>query len=492
MDRKLVVGLEIHAELRTNTKMFCNCPNDSMETHPNVNICPVCLGHPGTLPYPNKAAIEAVLKVGGALGCTNPPLSKFDRKNYFYPDLPKGYQISQYDLPFCLGGELEAAGRKIKITRVHLEEDTGKLVHPEGAKYSLVDYNRAGVPLMELVTEPVIENAKEARAFCEELQLVLRYLGVSDANMERGEMRCEANISLTNPDGSFGTKVEVKNLNSFKSVEDAINFEIIRQNKALDAGEKIEHETRGWDEGKKQTFVQRSKEKAFDYRYFPEPDILPMDLTDKDFVDIELIKNTLPELPWQKRERLTKEYSLPAHDVETLVRDRALSAYFEDVVSELEQWEKENGKKIDEEGRKKLIKLAANYLLSDLASLLNEKSAAINDILITQENFAELISMIFEDKVSSRAAKDILKEMFKKGEDPSHILERMGVSQVSDTSEIEVWAKEVVEKNEKAANDFKNGNEKTLQFLVGQVMAKSRGKANPKIVGDVIRKVILG
>jgi len=448
------------------------------------------MGHPGTLPYANKEAIRSVLRAGAALGSSIPMLSKFDRKNYFYPDLPKGYQISQYDMPLCVGGSLETDGAAIAITRIHLEEDTGKLMHPAGADYSLVDYNRAGVPLMELVTEPVIASAKQARKFCEELQLLFRYLGISEANMEKGEMRCEANVSVTSEDGEWGTKVEVKNLNSFKSVEDAINYEIKRQTGVLNGGGTISQETRGWDKGKKHTFSQRSKEQAFDYRYFPEPDLLPLDFRDKKFIDVEEIQNNLPELPRQKRERFAREFGLPAQDIEVLVFDRDLADYFEDTVSELIEWADELGEKIDEAETKKLVKLAANYLLSDFSGILKEKLLPIKETLITPENFAELVCLVYENKVSSRAAKDILREMFKKGEDPSHILERTGVAQVSDVGEIEVWAQEVIDANEKAAADFKGGNEKTLQFLVGQLMAKSRGKANPKLAADVLKKLL--
>ena len=485
-----VIGLEIHAELKTETKMFCNCPNDSAEKHPNVNICPICLGHPGTLPFANKVAIVSVLKTGAAVGSSHPVISKFDRKNYFYPDLPKGYQISQYDLPFCVGGSLEVGGRSIEITRIHLEEDTGKLIHPDGANYSLVDYNRAGVPLMELVTEPVITSSGEARLFCEELRLLLRYLDVSDANMDKGEMRCEVNISLKNTDGTFGTKVEIKNLNSFKAVEDAVDYEVIRQDKLLDEGGVISQETRGWDENKKETFAQRSKEEAFDYRYFPEPDIMPIDLSDKNFIDLEKIKAGLPELPWDKRKRFKEEYLLPDQDVEIFISDKNLAEYFEEVATELLEWEKELGKKITEEDKKKLMKLAANYLLTDLTGIIKEKSADIGDILITPENFAELISMIYDEKVSSRAAKDILVEMFRKGADPSHILQKKGLNQVSDEDELKKWAIEVIKENEKAANDFRGGNEATSQFLVGKIMAKSKGRANPKIAGDILKKII--
>jgi len=295
------IGLEIHAELKTKSKMFCSSLNDPNEKHPNINICPICMGHPGTLPVANKVAIHEVQKVGLALNCTLALFSKFDRKNYFYPDLPKGYQISQYDLPFCKEGYLDIASKRIRITRIHLEEDAGRLIHPPGTDYSLVDFNRAGVPLMELVTEPDITSGQEAMAFAKELQILLRYLAASDANMEKGQMRVEANVSVK-PDGQekLGTKVEVKNLNSFKSVERAIAFEITRQSQLLESGQKIIQETRGWDEVKGETFSQREKEEAHYYRYFPEPDLPPFRFTKEEF---EELKSEIPELPWQRRKR---------------------------------------------------------------------------------------------------------------------------------------------------------------------------------------------
>ena len=304
MDYEIIIGLEIHCELKTRTKMFCGCLNNPDEKHPNINICPICMGHPGTLPVINKKAVESVVKVGLALNSKIAEEAKFDRKNYFYPDLPKGYQISQYDKPLCLGGELEIGGKKIAITRVHLEEDTGRLSHAAG-DYSLVDFNRAGIPLMELVTEPDIRSSEEAKKFCEELRLLLRYLEVSEANMEKGEMRCEANISLRKKGASeFGTKVEVKNLNSFKAVERAIEYEIARQAKLLDEEKKVIQETRGWDENGQKTFSQRTKESAHDYRYFPEPDLPPLK---GDFVDLKKIRAEIGELPNQKRVRFQKE-----------------------------------------------------------------------------------------------------------------------------------------------------------------------------------------
>ena len=343
----ITIGMEVHAELKTNSKMFCNSKNDPDEKHPNVNICPVCVGHPGTLPVINAEAVRLVHRVGVALGGEIQKWSRFDRKNYFYPDLPKGYQISQYQYPLVVNGILN----DIHITRVHLEEDTARSIHEQYARNihkgdsTLVDFNRSGVPLMELVTEPDITSAKQAREFCEELQLLLQYIGASDANMEKGQMRCEANISIRPEEQKeYGTKVEVKNINSFKAVEQAIEFELARQEKILEKGEQIKQETRGWDENKGITFSQRSKESAHDYRYFPEPDLPPLTFTDE---YIEELKKTIPELPWQKRKRLQEEYDIAPLLTETLVRERALASFWEKTVSELKEWldvEKESDK----------------------------------------------------------------------------------------------------------------------------------------------------
>src|SRR3989339_2274143 len=404
MAYKPTIGLEIHAELKTQSKMFCSCKNDADEKRPNFNICPVCTAQPGALPAANEEAVKMVIKTGLALNCEIAKNSKFDRKNYFYPDLPKGYQISQYDQPLCMGGFLDISGRKIRITRIHLEEDTGSLVHPDGADYSLVNLNRAGVPLMELVTEPDITSGREAREFAQELQLILKYLGVSDANMEKGQMRVEVNISISKGK-TLGTKVEIKNLNSFKVVEKAVDFEIKRQEEVLEAKEKVVQETRGWHDKKEITFSQREKESAHDYRYFPEPDLLPMHF-DKEY--IKEIKLSMIELPEQKRERFVKEYGLEKEAVEFFVVNKELSEYFEKVVSEFEEWTKE-----DEKGdaHKKVSKLVANYLISDVQGLLQGKEFIEKEFKITPENFGEFIKMIYEGEISSKVAKMVLPEM---------------------------------------------------------------------------------
>lgn len=483
MAYKPTIGLEVHAELRTNSKMFCSCKNDPNEKRPNFNVCPICLAHPGTLPVANEQAIKNVIKAGLALNCEIARDSKFDRKNYFYPDLPKGYQISQYDMPFCKKGFLEIEGRKIRITRIHLEEDTGSLMHPEGADYSLVNLNRAGVPLMELVTEPDITSGKEARLFAEELQMILRYLGVSEANMEKGEMRVEVNISLSKTD-KFGTKVEIKNLNSFKVVEKAVDFEIKRQTELLDNGEKVVQETRGWHDKKEITFSQREKEEAHDYRYFPEPDLPPMHFSEKYIDDI---KATLPELPEQKRERFEKEYGLDKTLTEIFIVNKDLSEYFEKVVSEFEEWTPEEEK---DEAHKKVSKLVANYLISDLKGILGDKEFVETEFKITPENFAEFIKMIYKNEISSRVAKSVLAEMFNTGVDPSSFVDDNNLRQVSDSGQLEKVAKEVLEKNPKAVADFKAGKQNSVQFLAGQVMQATRGTANPDKLRELLEKLL--
>lgn len=490
-----VIGLEIHAELKTRAKMFCGCLNDPLERHPNINVCPVCLGHPGVLPVINSEAVKAVLKTGLALNCRIPEKSKFDRKNYFYPDLPKGYQISQYNEPLCGEGYLEIP-KKIRIRRIHLEEDTGRLIHPGDENYSLVDFNRAGVPLMELVTEPDIHSGAEARRFAEELQLILRYLGVSDADMEKGQMRVEANISLREfkaqnvqhkREEEFGTKVEIKNLNSFKAVERAIEYEIKRQSEILAESGEIRQETRGWNVDEEKTFSQRSKEEAHDYRYFPEPDLPPLEIG-VGGLNLEEIRAGIGELPAARRVRFGREYGLPLADTEIFVAQKALGDYFEAVVSELVQAEKE-GRHKGHVGSE-LFKTAANYLISDFQNILKETGVGAGDSRITPENFAEFIHLIHSGKISSRAAKDILKIMFETGGDPSQIMEERNLSQVSDATELENWVREVIGENPGPVGDFKKGKTQALQFLVGKVMQKSRGKANPQKISEILQDLL--
>jgi aspartyl-tRNA(Asn)/glutamyl-tRNA(Gln) amidotransferase subunit B len=476
---KPTIGLEIHAELKTNSKMFCSCKNDPDEKRANFNVCQICMGHPGTLPVINEEAVRKVLKTGMALNCEINKDSKFDRKNYFYPDLPKGYQISQYDMPFCKGGFLEIGGKKIKITRIHLEEDTGRLLHSEGEKFSLVDYNRAGIPLMELVTEPDIKTGEEARKFGQELQLILRYLGVSSADMEKGQMRVEVNISVSKGK-ELGTKVEIKNLNSFKVVEKSIDFEIKRQTEVLEKGERVIQETRGWNDKKEITFSQREKEEAHDYRYFPEPD-LPELHFEKKFLDD--IKAEIPELPNQKKNRLMAEYGIEEKPADLFTINKDLGEYFEKVVSEFDS-------NIKPKELESLIKTAINYITTDLRALVKVQEFVEEKLKITPENFAEFITMIDKGDISSKIAKEVLREMFKTGADPSHIIEDKGLVQITDEGEIEKAIKQVIEKNPKPVEDYKKGKEAALQFLAGQVMALTRGKANPQKVQELLKKIL--
>ncbi len=504
------IGLEVHAELKTKTKMFCNSLNDPDEKHPNTNVCPVCLGHPGTLPTINKEAVEKLIKVGLALNGKINPITKFDRKNYFYPDLPKGYQISQYDQPIVIGGELNG----VRLTRVHLEEDAGRLVHGtnlaeerrqnadsrgNNGRASFVDFNRAGVPLMELVTEPVIKTAEEAGVFARELQLILRYLGASDADMEKGQMRLEANVSLREtadergPDAegrgqeinnmenvqrqsassqrksaTLGTKVEVKNINSFKALEAAIAYEIKRQEELLEKGEKIKQETRGWDDIKQRTVSQRSKEEAHDYRYFPDPDLPPFETS---VFDIEKLKYELPELPNTKRERFSREYGLDEKQTENLIGAPALASFFEEAVSELGELES---------GKKESVVLLYNYLTSDLVGLTKESGDDFENLRLTPEHLAHLVALIDQSKIASRQAKDILRKMVQTGADPEDILEDEGLHTVKDEGELKRVILEVLSENEQAVADYKKGKTASLQFLIGKAMAKLRGRGEPE------------
>ena len=483
-----VIGMEVHVELKTNSKMFCSCANDPDEIKPNKNICPVCLGHPGTLPVANKKAVEYVIKTGLALDCKIAEFSKFDRKNYFYPDLPKGYQISQYDQPLCEKGNLLVDGRKIGITRIHLEEDTGKLLHPKGADYSLVDLNRAGTPLMELVTEPEIKSSTEAKEFCKQFQLIVKCIGVSDADMEKGQMRCEVNISLK-PIGQkeFGTKVEIKNLNSFRAVERSIKYEMKRQAEVLDEGGKIDQETRGWNADKQETYSQRKKEEAHDYRYFPEPDLPPLDLTkEAGMFDVAKIKESIPELPLLKKYRFINQYKLTEENAKILSEDKELANYFEEIISELSHWIEAKG--IDGDKLDKLTKLTANYILTELQRLLYVNNGLVSECKITAENFAEFITLINEGKISSSGAQEMLGEMFATGGDPSNILDEKGLAQVSDEGEIEKIIEQVIENNPESVKDYRSGKEVALKFLVGQTMKESKGKANPQIAGEILKK----
>ncbi len=479
MNVRPTIGLEIHAELSTETKMFCNSRNDPDEKRPNVNICPVCMGHPGTLPVINRDAVRHVLRVGAALGGTIADFTEFDRKNYFYPDLPKGYQISQYQYPLVSGGIL--AG--VAITRVHLEEDTARSIHlPAQAggsvRESLVDYNRAGVPLMELVTEPVVRSAEEAGKFARELQILLRYLGASEANMEKGEMRVEANISV-GPDDSFGTKVEVKNLNSFRAVEGAIRYETERQTEVLARGEKVVQETRGWDEGKGVTFSQRLKEESHDYRYFPDPDLPKLRLSKVPEFSKDKLVASLPELPWAKRERYRGAFGLADHAVEFFAQDPEVASYFDRVVSALD-------------GDAERGRTAANYLVTDVAGALAASGAPFSAFsnLNTAEQFAELIVLASDGTLSSRGVKDVLAVMVREGGSPKDILGHLSLTQIHDEGELSKVIDGVLAKNAAAVTEYRSGKKNALEYLVGQGMRATKGAANPEILRRMISSKI--
>ena len=455
---KLTVGLEVHAELKTKTKMFCNSANDPFNAEPNVNICPVCMAHPGTLPVINKQAVHHVLRVGTALGSDLADFTEFDRKNYFYPDIPKGYQISQYKYPLVSNGMLNG----IAIERVHLEEDTASSSH-EGSEGSLVDYNRAGVPLMELVTKPVIYTAEEAGAFARELQLLLRTLGVSDANMEKGEMRVEANISISKTD-TLGTKVEVKNLNSFRSVERAIAYEVARMTAILDGGPgEIVQETRGWDEGAQKTFSQRKKESAHDYRYFPDPDLPKLKISEIPEFSKEALQATMPELPWEKRARLVREYGVKPENAEIFTVDATLGALFEDAMNAIG-------------GDRPSITLIENYITSDLAGLM-KASGTLGGV--TGAGLADLVTMIKAGDLSSRGAKDTLAILYKEGGARHDIANKHDLNQLNDVEAINEMVAEIIEANPTVVADYKSGKVALLQFFIGQGMKASKGAGNP-------------
>ncbi len=463
------IGLEVHAELKTMSKMFCGCKNDPHEGEANAYICPVCLAHPGTLPVPNEQAIEMVLLFGQAVGATVAEYSEFDRKNYFYPDIPKAYQISQYAYPFLSGGELKG----VALTRVHLEEDTARSQHDKG-EGSLVDFNRAGVPLMELVTEPVIHDAKTAGDFARELQLLLRTLGVSDANMERGEMRVEANISVSKEAGKFGTKVEVKNLNSFKSVEAAIAFEIDRQIKVLENGGVVTQETRGWDENKNKTFTQRSKETAKDYRYFPDPDIPKIQTTSHSAFSAVRLAEKMPKLPNEKRLDY-RNLGLTSEQVEVIISHPEADQFFATLVTA-------------DVCTGDIARLAGNYLTSDVLSLLQSGEYNLSDL--DPVHFLELMTLLQENKLNSRVAKDLLPNLFGSSIGPLTIAEDRGLLQVSDIAALQTTIDEIVAEQAAIVAEYKAGKEAALQFLVGQGMKKTKGAANPAMLKEMLEKAM--
>lgn len=489
-----VVGLEIHAHLKTESKMFCPCStgpkggeyNLSERDEPNVRVCAICTGQPGTLPVANKKAIEDTILLGLALGSKIPERFNFERKNYYYPDLPKAYQITSATCPPVIGGGLEiekgTETKFIELDHIHLEEDAGKLTHDKSGDFSLVDLNRAGTPLLEIITKPILSSGAEAIEFMKNLRSILRALGISDADMEKGQMRCDANISVREVGSKeLGTKVEVKNMNSFKMVGRAIDYEAERQVEDLERGEKITQETRGWDDNKGKTTPQRSKEFANDYRYFPEPDLPPFSIgRGKDF-DPEIINDRLPELPKEKRERFQIEYGITAHEAALITGDLEVADFFEKVIEEMSV-------KIEEtEVKKRTGKLAAGFITGELLPKVGA-SETIKNLKITPAILAGLLSQILQDKISLKIGKEILPEILKTGATAEQLIAEKGLGQISDEGELAGIIKEVLSANEPQVEQFKNGNEKIIGFFVGQIMAKTNGQANPKLVNEILRR----
>jgi len=471
MTYEIVIGLEVHTQLLTKSKMFCSCSTDYASAPPNTCVCPICLGMPGVLPVINEKAIKYTVMTALALNCTIPEYTKFDRKNYFYPDLMKGYQISQYDAPIGKGGWLaidsNGTRKKINITRVHLEEDVSKLWHR--GDYSLIDVNRSGVPLMEIVSEPEISSPEEARDYLIKLHNILRYLGVSTGNMEEGSFRCDANISIRPLDSrELLPKVEVKNMNSFKAVHQALEYESRRQKKVLEEGGELVQETRGWIEEAGITVTQRTKEYADDYRYFPEPDLPPLVL---DRAWIEEIRARLPELPEARRDRFMTQYGLPLYDANILTNSRAMADYLENCV------------KLMDPSKAKMV---SNWLLGDFSRLLNATTTEIENAKISPKHLAEMLDLVDNGTISGPAAKAVLEEMFRTGKRASEIITEKKLSQISDAGEIREVVKQVMANNSEAVADYASGKQQALTFIIGQVMKATRGRANPGVVREII------
>jgi aspartyl-tRNA(Asn)/glutamyl-tRNA(Gln) amidotransferase subunit B len=473
MSYEPVIGLEIHTQLKTASKLFCGC-STKFGAEPNAQVCEVCLGMPGVLPVINAKAVELAVTMGLATNCRINAKSVFARKNYFYPDLPKGYQISQYDRPLCEGGhmdiEVNGAKKRIGITRIHMEEDAGKLLHDgTGEASSLVDLNRTGVPLIEIVSEPDIRSADEAVAYMKAIHSIVLYTAVSDGNMEEGSFRCDANVSVR-PIGEkkFGTRTEMKNLNSFKFVKDAIAYEIARQIELIEDGGRVMQETRLWDSAKGKSFAMRSKEEAHDYRYFPEPDLLPLVVSDK---TVSAVRSRLPELPAQKRERFERDYALPAYDAGVLTAERAVADYFEEAAK-----------------ASKDAKAASNWVMGECLRLLNEEGRAIADCLVTPRMLASLLALIKDGAISTKMAKTVFEEMYKTGKEAGAIVKEQGLSQISDSSTLSSVIDSIIAANPKEVERFKAGEEKLMAFFVGQAMKATKGQANPGVLDGLIKE----
>jgi aspartyl-tRNA(Asn)/glutamyl-tRNA(Gln) amidotransferase subunit B len=472
MSYETIIGLEIHVELNTKTKIFCNC-STKFGAKPNSNTCPVCLGLPGTLPVLNEDVVNLAIKSGKVLNCKINKLNKMDRKNYFYPDLPKAYQISQFDLPICSGGhvefEVDGVKRSVRLNRIHIEEDAGKLVHLEEEPFSLIDYNRVGVPLAEIVTEPDMHSAEEAVAFVKTLKSMLEYAEVSDCRMDQGSLRCDANISLREVgQEKLNSKVEIKNINSFRELQKALEKEEKRQRELYNYGEeyKIKQETRRWDSGKGRTISMRSKEDADDYRYFPDPDLVPIVISDS---QIENIEKSIPELPPEKKKRFVEQFKITEKEVEILVGDKALSHFYEGVV-----------------GCGAEPKTAANWILVDVLRILKEKEIECRDMTLKPEMLQKLIKLIEEGKISTTAGKEVFNEMFETEKDPEDIVREKGLAQISSSDVLDKIVEEVLDSNPKSIEDYKNGKLQASGFLMGQVMKASKGQANPKLAKELI------
>lgn len=504
-----IIGLEIHVQLKTKSKLFCGCDNRGEDAAPNTTVCPICMGHPGVLPVLNKQALEFGLMEALALNCKIPEKAKFDRKNYFYPDLPKGYQISMFDEPICIEGlvqiDIPASGEarkhaEIRITRIHLEEDAAKLLHSEDGTKSYVDFNRAGTPLTEIVTEPDFRSPLEAKTFLQELRRIMRYLGVSDADMEKGHMRCDANISLRpiaegpadKTLSKLHAKTEIKNINSFRAVERALTYEMQRQTKLWEAGTPpTETTTRGWNDKEGVTEQQRSKEGSADYRYFPEPDLPPLLLHEV----LENVRSKMPELPAAKRIRFKDEYSFSISDAVILTEEKAVADYVEKVMTELQTWVRtleDDGTEEEkwQKNKAKLIKLFSGWFITKLFGLMEKHAVDIRLLKITPENFAEFLTLIHGNRISSSAGLQVLEEMIISGAAPHQIIEEKKLEQVSNEEEIAPIVQEVIDANPQPVSDFKSGKQNALQYLTGQVMKASRGKANPDLAQKLLKKLL--
>ena len=467
-----VIGLEVHVELSTKSKIFCGCSTE-FGAPPNTHTCPVCLGHPGVLPVLNRQAVEYAMKAAMALNCDIATHSQFDRKNYFYPDNPKAYQISQSDQPIGENGwiEIEVDGEKkrIGITRVHLEEDAGKLMHAEGGSASLVDLNRAGLPLIEIVSEPDMRSPAEARAYLEKLKAIIQYTGVSDVKMEEGSLRCDANISLRKRgDTTFGAKTEIKNMNSFRAVQRGLEFEEKRQARVLDQGGTLVQETRRYNEADGTTISMRSKEEAHDYRYFPEPDLVRLTIDD---AWKEQVKASIPELPDSRQKRYVEQYGLPRYDAGVITASKSLADFFEDCLEHTEN-----------------VKAVANWIMGDLSAHLNANDLDVADVPLTPEGLGKMIALIDNGTISSKIAKKVFKDMLENGGDPEQIVKEKGLVQISDEGKLREIVADVIANNPKSVEDFKNGKDRAIGFLVGQVMKTTKGQANPQMVNELIRE----